>query len=120
MRALIQSSDGTASSHGLSGAIREAFVTVEVAVREAGKYPATDYGINLMKKAFDPDTGPMGDHDNQKPISERKGLMDLFCAAMARFRNPTMHTLPDLPLDQAQDQLLLASQLLRIVDDRRP
>ena len=111
MRALTQSAEGTARAHALSAAVREAFVTVEVAVRKAGSYPDTYYGTMLMKKAFDPDTGPMGDRNGNKPMPERKGLMELFCAAMARFRNPTMHTLPDLSLEEAQDQLLLASQL---------
>jgi hypothetical protein len=29
-----------------------------------------------MKKAFDPDSGPMGDRDTSKPKKEREGLLE--------------------------------------------
>ena len=38
-------------------AVFEAFKSLEVAVRTKGGFASTDFGADLMKKAFDPDTG---------------------------------------------------------------
>ena len=40
----------------------EAFRAVEVAVREAGKFPANVIGTDLMRKAFAPNSGPLTDY----------------------------------------------------------
>jgi Protein of unknown function (Hypoth_ymh) len=39
----------------------EAMKAVEVAVREAGQFAAADRGAPLMRKAFDPEKGPLSD-----------------------------------------------------------
>lgn len=116
--AIMRSSNATAQGD-LVGAIRAAFVAVEEAVRAAGKYKESLYGKDLIEAAFHPDTGPLGDKDAGKPMGERKALMDLFKGAMAAYRNPVSHRTPLIELEEAQDQLLLASHLLRIVDVRR-
>ena len=50
-------------------AVFEAFKEVEVAVRDAGGYDLRMFGTVLMRKAFDPDNGPLT--DNSLPIAER-------------------------------------------------
>ena len=42
-------------------AIFEAFKAVENAVRKKAGYPSADFGVALMRKAFDPNTGPLAD-----------------------------------------------------------
>lgn len=116
--AIIRSSNAAAQNE-LVGAIRAAFVAVEEAVRAAGNYNLSLYGNNLIKTAFHPDTGPLGDKDTGKPMGERKALLDLFKGAMAAYRNPVSHRTPVIELEEAQDQLFLASHLLRIVAARR-
>lgn len=70
---VVRSANST-SHNDLVNAVRGAFVAVEDAVRSAGGYAFTEYGERLMRKAFDPDTGPMGDRDTSKPKAEREGL----------------------------------------------
>jgi len=115
--AVVRSTNST-SRGDIVDAVRGAFVAVEEAVRAAGGYDPKDFGEPLMKKAFDPDTGPMGDRDTSKPVKERAGLQTLFIGAMNAYRNPVSHRTPMLELEEAKDQLLLASHLLRIVDAR--
>ncbi|MGY4461516.1 TIGR02391 family protein [Bradyrhizobium sp. LB13.1] len=104
----------------LASAVRDAFVIVEDAVRVAAGCKPSDFGDQLIEKAFHPDTGVMGDRDATKPKKEREGLMVLFKGAMNAFRNPTSHRNLDIGLEEAKDQLLLASHLLRIIDQRKP
>lgn len=103
----------------LDEAVRTSFVAVEDAVREAGKFTHGDYGVDLMRAAFHPDTGPL---TNQKSVkAEREALSHLFAGAVGAYKNPVSHRGGVLSeLQDAQDQVALASHLLRIVDARRP
>jgi uncharacterized protein (TIGR02391 family) len=98
-----------------SSAVRDAFTMVEISVREAGGFTHDDLGVDLMRKAFSANNGPLA--DMSLPENERKGFEHLFAGAIAAMKNPHSHrkvTIEDMRV--ALDQVLLASHLLRIID----
>jgi Protein of unknown function (Hypoth_ymh) len=100
-------------------AVFEAFKAVEVAVRKKGLgingIVETDYGIELMKKAFDPNAGPLSDKKATRPRRTRR--CELFTGALGDLRNPKAHHDPAVvdPL-AAVEEMMVAGALLRIVD----
>ncbi len=104
----------------------QAFREVEIAVRSAGGFADEVVGIALMRDAFrpfNPDKvaglpGPLT--DAALPIAEQKGMADLFCGAIALYKNPQSHrNVPTDPVDAAEI-IMFASHLLRIVDHLKP
>jgi uncharacterized protein (TIGR02391 family) len=98
-------------------AVFQAFKEVEIAVRDAAGLSNGDYGYQMMRKVFDPKSGFLT--DNQHEQSEKQSVSDLFAGAIGYFKNPSSHRAVDVTPLQAAEAIMLASQLLRIVDDRR-
>ncbi len=97
-------------------AVFQAFKEVEVAVRDRGGYRPTDYGVNLMRMAFDPDNGPFT--DLELPKSEREALSHLFAGAIGWYKNPKSHrTILITDPIKAAEMIIFASHLLKIVDE---
>jgi len=99
-------------------AIFEAFKEVEVRVRTLAGADKTDIGVNLMRKAFHPENGPLT--DNTQIASERQAISDLFAGAIGSFKNPSSHRDVDFN-DPAEvvELIMLADQLIRIAERRK-
>ena len=102
----------------LDEAVFAAFKAVEENVRVAGGFAPSDIGVPLMREAFDKATGPLS--DPSQPEVEREALAHLFAGAIGSYKNPHSHRTVNLTdLREAQEQVMLASHLLHIVDARR-
>jgi len=97
-------------------AIFEAFKSLEVAVRTKGGFAGADFGAALMKKAFDPDNGPL--RDKAAPRSRRVARCELFTGAFGEIRNPKGHNDPTITDTLvAVEELMTAGVLRRIIDN---
>lgn len=98
-------------------AVFQAFKAVEESVRHIGNFSNDDIGVQLMRKAFNPDSGPLTNSEQEK--GEREALMHLFAGAIGSYKNPHSHrtVIIENP-KEAIEMIMLASHLLGIVDSR--
>src|SRR5262249_54743820 len=102
-------------------AVFEAFKAVEAAILKKGVgkngIVPGDHGVPLMRKAFDPKSGPLTDMSARPPSrKDRRG--ELFTGAFGELRNRKAHgdaTITD-PLI-AVEEMMTAGALQRIVDN---
>lgn len=93
-------------------AVLLAMKAVEVYVREAGGFKNSNYGVDLMRDAFNPMRGPLTDNKMEK--SEREARSALFAGAIGAYKNPSSHR--DVEFDNPADAIeavLLANHLLK-------
>lgn len=96
-------------------AVRDAFIEVEIYVRDAAGLTLNEFGTDLMRIAFNEKTGKLT--DQSLPKSERESFAHLFAGSIGAYKNPHSHRAVAMnDLLEAQRQLLLATHLLYIVD----
>ena len=97
-------------------AVLHAFIEVEIAVREAGEYAETDYGVPLMRKAFHTKTGKLTDPNPNQLEAEKEARLALFAGAIGSYKNPLSHRDVNVTAEEAAEMIIFASHLLRIID----
>lgn len=98
-------------------AIFQAFKIVEMQVRKVGGYGKSDYGTDLMRKAFNPHTGGLTNTHSEQ--SEKQAMSDLFAGAIGLFRNPTSHRdIENISPIEASSYIMVANCLFNMVDDK--
>ncbi|MCK4359319.1 MAG: TIGR02391 family protein [Candidatus Cloacimonetes bacterium] len=98
-------------------AVFKAFKSVEIETRKACGFPVELIGVKLMRKAFDPEKGPLT--DSSVPKAERQAISDLFCGTIGLYKNPHSHRDVELEFNETFEMLLLATHLLNIIDKRK-
>lgn len=98
-------------------AIFQAFKEVEVRVRKEGKYSNSDYGVDLMRKAFNPSTGALTNKKSEE--AEKKAMSHLFSGAVGLLKNPVSHRdVRGVSPEFAADSIRFANLLLRMIDEQ--
>lgn len=97
-------------------AVLQALKSVEVAVRDAAGLEATDVGVGLMRKAFDSNNGPLT--DKTLPVPEREAVAHLFAGAIGFYKNPCSHRDVEINFIQGFETLMIASHLMKYVEQR--
>ena len=97
-------------------AVFQALREVEVAVRNASGFSPTDIGAALMRKAFDPKTGPM--RDETSIDMEKLAISEMFAGLIGAYKTPRSHRHVVLDAAEAAEIIIFASHLLKIVDAR--
>ncbi len=97
-------------------AVFGAFRQVEIEVRNRGKYPATELGVSLMRKAFDPNGGPLQYPGLVK--SELEATSSLFAGSIGVYKNPLSHRQVDFTDPRlAAKAAMFADLLLSTIDE---
>jgi hypothetical protein len=102
-------------------AVFQAFKEVEVTVRNAANQRGAKYandlvGTQLMRRAFDPENGPL--RDPTLVPGERAAESHIFTGAIGHAKNPTSHREVEIPPPDAARLIVFASHLLMLVERR--
>lgn len=91
-----------------------AMKAVEVEVRRVAGLPNEAIGVNLMRRAFKPEGGPLVDPGAEG--GEQQATADLFAGAMGVFKNPASHRAVEFDdAAEAAEIVQLADLLLKII-----
>jgi uncharacterized protein (TIGR02391 family) len=99
-------------------AVFQAFKEFEIVVRTSAGLNESDFGTDLMRRAFNETSGPLT--DTKLPVPERQALAHLCAGAIGSYNNPHSHRNVAIDAEQATEMLILASHLIRIAESRRP
>ena len=112
---IIKKSYGLMKDGQYESAVFQAFKAVETVLRSKIKADPDRVGTSLIREAFHPEKGPLANHD--LPKSEREALCNYIAGAFGYYKNPCSHRDVDMDLISAFHRLVVASDLLRIIDE---
>lgn len=95
-------------------AVLQAFKTIETSIRAKIKAQPEDVGTKLIRKAFHPDNGPLT--DLELPKAEREAFCNYIAGAFGYYKNPCSHRDVEMDFITAFDRIVVASDLLKIID----
>lgn len=111
---IVKTSFRLLNSGEFDSAVLKAFKTIEAAIRKHIKASADDIGVNLIRRAFHPENGPLT--DMSLPKAEREALCHYLAGAFGYYKNPCSHRDVDMDYLSAFERIVVASDLLKIVE----
>ena len=102
-------------SEEFDAAVLKAFKKVEMEIRKRIKANADDIGVSLVRRAFNPKSGPLT--DMTLPMAEREALCNYVAGALGYYKNPCSHRDVEMDSLSAFERLVVASVLLKIVEE---
>jgi uncharacterized protein (TIGR02391 family) len=111
---IVKASFRLLNSREFDSAVLKAFKTIEIAIRRHIKANADDVGVNLIRRAFHPENGPLT--DMSLPKAEREALCHYLAGAFGYYKNPCSHRDVDMDFLSAFERIVVASDLLKIVE----
>lgn len=94
-------------------AVFRAFRELEERVRTAGAFATEAIGVELMRAAFKPKSGPLA--DKLAPSGEQVAMEHLFAGSIGTFKNPSSHRAVRFVPEEAATVILFANYLLSVV-----
>jgi uncharacterized protein (TIGR02391 family) len=98
-------------------AVLQAFKTIETRIRKKINATPDEYGIKLIRKAFNPESGPLADYE--LPKAEREAFCNYIAGAFGFYKNPCSHRDVELDFISAFDRIVVASDLLKAVESAK-
>lgn len=95
-------------------AVLQAYKQIEIRIREKSNLPNDEYGVNLIRKAYNPESGILT--DSKLPIAERQAFSNYIAGAYALFKNPVSHRNVQMDFFDAFEKIIVASQIIKLIE----
>lgn len=95
-------------------AVLQAFKCIEICIRKKANLSQDDYGVKLIRKAFDPQNGALTNYS--LPVSEREAMSNFIAGAYGVYKNPCSHRDVEMEFYDAFERIVVASKILKIVE----
>ena len=111
---IVKNSFGLLKSGELESAVLKAYKILETRIRKKIGGAPDEIGVNLIRRAFHPENGPLSDHG--LPRAEREAFSNYIAGAFGFYKNPCSHRDVEMDHISAFDRIVVASDLLKIVE----
>lgn len=111
---IVKKSFSLLNSGHFESAVLQAFKTIETRIREKISANPEDVGVKLIRKAFNPENGPLTDYD--LPKAEREAFCNYIAGAFGYYKNPCSHRDVEMDFISAFDRIVVASDLLKVIE----
>lgn len=99
-------------------AVIQAFKTIETSIRKKIGSDADEVGIKLIRRAFNPENGPLTDYS--LPKSEREAFGNYIAGAFGFYKNPCSHRDVEIDFISSFERIVVASDLLKAIEKAEP
>lgn len=103
------------SNGQFESAVLQAFKSIETNIRKKINAASELVGLKLIRKAFNPDSGPLT--DQALPKAEREAFCNYMAGAFGYYKNPCSHRDVDMNFISAFERIVVASDLLKVIEE---